>query len=148
MSLEYCTEEIDYEMIYKPSNSNEMIFYEKYEENFIFEMVYKPNEKINEKKEKMEHFKIRHFYLDDKKEYEANVLRLFGKYFVNKNKNKSKIIYKNKKYNLKEYFEEIEDKYNINPDNFNLVQLKLNFINYYIDMSYLFYGCYHLISVF
>ena len=45
MSLEYCNEEIDYEMIYKPSNSNEMILYEKYEENFIFEMIYKPNEK-------------------------------------------------------------------------------------------------------
>ena len=28
MSLEYCNEEIDYEMIYKPSNSNEIIPYE------------------------------------------------------------------------------------------------------------------------
>ena len=149
MSFEYCSEEIDYEMIYKPRDNNtEIIPYEKYEDNFIFGIIYKPNEKIEEKHEKMEQFKIRSFYLDDKKEYEGKVFRLFGKYFVNKNKNKCKMIYKNKKYRLKDYFEEIEEEYNINPDNFNLVKLKINFMNDYIDISYLFYGSYHLTSLF
>jgi hypothetical protein len=135
-------------MIYKPNCNTEIIPYEKYEENFIFEMIYKPNEKIEEKQKIMEQYKIRHFYLDDEKEYYENVLRLFGKYFVNKNKNKCKMIYKNKKYKLHEHFEEIEGKYNINPDNFNLVKLKIIFMNDYIDMSYMFYGCYHLTSLY
>ena len=40
----------------------------------------------------------------DKSKNNNKKLRIFGKIFVNKNKNKCKIIYKNKKYKLKEYF--------------------------------------------
>ena len=109
MSNEYYNEEINYEMIYKPNDNPEIIPYEKYEENIIFEMMYEPNENKSEKLEKMQQFKDRHFYLDDQKEYdESIILRLFGNNFVNKNKNKCYIIYKNKKYKLKDYFEEIE----------------------------------------
>ena len=147
MSTEYYNEEINYEMIYKPNDNPEIIPYEKYEENIIFEMMYKPNENNSEKLEKMNQFKDRHFYLDDKKEYDEDViLRLFGNNFVNKNKNKCKIIYKNKKYKLKDYFEEIEAEYIINPDIFNLVKLRIIFMNNCIDLSNMFYGCYHLIS--
>ena len=46
-------------------------------------MVYKPNEKKEEKKQKMKELKEeRKFLSDDEKEYEEDVLRIFGKKFV------------------------------------------------------------------
>ena len=44
--------------------------------------------------------------------YNSEKFRIFGKNFVNYNKDKCKIIYKNKEYELTEYFEEINNKYN------------------------------------
>ena len=40
-----------------------------------------------------------------------NKVRIFGEKFVNKNKYKCKIIYKNQEYELKEYFEDIDNNY-------------------------------------
>ena len=74
-----------------------------------------------------------------------NKLRIFGKKFVNKNKNKYKynIIYKNKEFQLKEYFEEIDKDYNKK----DLIKLKLRIINSIVDFSYMFDGCDKLISL-
>ena len=108
-------------------------------------MIYKPNENEKEKIAKKEQFKEEHdFIFDDEKEYNDDILRIFGKYFVKHNKNKCKIIYKNKKYELKEYFEEIDNNYKRKDE---IVKLKLVGINNISDISKMFYGCIHLTSV-
>ena len=63
--------------------------------------------------------------------------------FVKKNRNKCKIIYRNKIYKLKTYFEEINVNYNYK----DLIKFKLLFINDIIDMSNMFYGCNALVSL-
>ena len=104
-------------------------------------MIYKPNENKDEKKEKLNKFKeLDAFHFIDDREYSGDVLRILDKYFIKNNKNKSKLIYKNKKFELKEYFEEIENNYN------DIIKLKLYGINNICDMSRMFYGCYHLSS--
>ena len=42
-----------------------------------------------------------------------NRTKIFNYWFIDKNKNKCKIIYKNKEYELKEYFEDIDNNYKI-----------------------------------
>ena len=108
-------------------------------------MTYKPNENKEEKKEKRKKFKEDDdFIFDDEKEYNEDVLRIFGKNFVKRNKYKCKIIYKNKKYELKEYFEEIDKNYNRKDE---IIKLKLIGINNISNISEMFYGCIHLTSV-
>ena len=80
----------------------------------------------------------------DEKEYTEDVIRILGKYFVTQNKNKCKIIYNNKKYELKEYFDEIDTNYNIEIKE---IKLKLIGINNITDMQAMFDGCCHLTSV-
>ena len=113
MSFEKLEESIYYEMINKTDEKNQKIILERYENNLIYEMIYKPNENKKEKKEIKKQFKEDHaFIFDDEKEYNEDILRIFSKYFVKYNKNKCKIIYKNKKYELKKYFQEIDNNYN------------------------------------
>ena len=71
-----------------------------------------------------------------RKNYEGKI-RIFGRKFVENNKNKCKIIYKNKVLELKEYFEEI-DKKNCNRCNIDLIKIKLIAINKIADMSEMF----------
>ena len=78
------------------------------------------------------------------KEYDSQSIRIFGKNFVNTNKNKCKIIYNNKIYELKEYFEEIDINYNNNE---NQIKLKLKIFNNIINMSYMFCECNTLLSL-
>ena len=111
-----------------------------------FIMVYKPNENKNEKKDKINDFKEEiGFLLDDGKEYKEDVIRIFGKYFVKQNKNKCKIIYNNKKYKLKEYFNEIDNNYN---PKIKEIKIKLTGINHITNMKKMFRGCIHLTSLF
>ena len=70
-------------------------------------------------------------------------LKILGKEFINKNKNRCKIIYKSRIYELKEYFEDL----NINYNHKDLIKFKLIFIHHIIDMSHLFYNCDSLISL-
>ena len=50
-------------MIYRPDDTEHNILYEIKEENSAFEMIYNPNENINEKKRKLEEFKeLNYFY--------------------------------------------------------------------------------------
>ena len=73
---------------------------------------------------------------------EKNV-KILDSNFINKNKTKCKIIYKNKIYELKEYFEDIDKNYKHN----DLIKIKIIFINNIIDMSNIFFHCYSLISL-
>ena len=64
--------------------------------------------------------------------------------FINNNRGKCKIINNNKLYELKEYFEEIDNDYNHK----DLIKIKLIFFNNIINISYIFYKCKTLISFF
>ena len=68
---------------------------------------------------------------------------MFGSNFVdNNNKQKCKIIYNNIEYELQEYLNDI-DKKNINDK----IIIKLKGIKNITDMSYMFSGCYSLLSL-
>ena len=79
----------------------------------------------------------------DNQNHRRNKVKILDKYFIKKNKNKCKIIYNNKINELKEYFEDINSKYNHK----DLIKFKLIFIHNIIDMSYMFYNCESLISL-
>ena len=79
----------------------------------------------------------------DENEYKGNVIKIFGKNFVKNNKNKCKIIYNNKKYELKEYFNDIDENYN---QEIKDIKLKLYGVNNITNMQEMFYRCYHLSS--
>ena len=70
-------------------------------------------------------------------------MKILDENFIKKNKDKAKILYKNKIYELKEYFEDIDENYNHK----DLIKLKIIFIHNIIDMSYMFYKCYTLITL-
>ena len=78
-------------------------------------------------------------------EYKAtneSKIKLFGSKFVNKNKDKCKIIYNEKEYDLMEYFE-FDINYNHN-DSFK-IQLRIN--NNITDISHIFFQCKELLSI-
>ena len=77
------------------------------------------------------------------KELFVERIRLFGNKFVEKNRDKCKIIYKNKEYKLTEFFENIDNNY---QDYENQINIKLRILNDIIDMSYMFYECHTLLS--
>ena len=134
MSFEQNYEYTGYKMMEKPNE------YEKY-----FIMIYKPNENKKEKKDIIKKFKKENKYrLDNEKEYAGDVIKIFGKYFVKQNKNKCEIIYNNKKYKLKEYFDEIDNKYNLKIKE---IKIKLIGINNITNMKDMFHGCIHLTSL-
>ena len=66
---------------------------------------------------------------------------IFGSEFVKNNKDKCRIIYNNKEYELKEYFNDID--YNIE----NEIKIKLKCIKNVTDMSYMFAYCESLFSL-
>ena len=116
------------------------------ENNYYFIMKYKLDEK--EKKEEIKKLKEEKiFILNDKKEYTDNLIRIFGKNFVKKNKNKCKIIFNNKKYKLKEYFNSINNNYIYYLGKIKEIKLKLIGITTVTNMKEMFYGCYYLSSV-
>ena len=110
--------------------------------NVVYEIIYKPNENIDWKKKKLDELKKYNFLWGDDEEYSGKEFRIFGKKFVKRNKYTCKIIYNNKEYELKEYFKEIDNNY----QDKNIIKLKFIIIIDIIDMSEMFYGCYHLIS--
>ena len=76
-------------------------------------------------------------------EYNENKLKIFDKLFVDNNKDKCKIIYNHKEYELKEYFEEIDNRHN-NQE----IKIKIKDINNIYDMSYMFNNCKNLFKIF
>ena len=113
------------------------------EEHKYFIMIYKLNIDKEEKQKIIKKLKKFGFRFDEK-DYKEDAIRILGKYFVKQNKNKCKIIYNNKKYELKEYLDEIDDNYN---HNIKEIKLKIIGINNIIDFSKMFRGCFHLLSV-
>ena len=71
---------------------------------------------------------------------EQDKIKIFGSNFVKNNINNCKILYQNKEYELKEYFENFSK-------NDSQLQIKLKGINNIIDTSYMFYECTSLISL-
>ena len=69
--------------------------------------------------------------------------RIFDGDFVERNRNKYKIIYNNKEYPLKEYFEEIDK--NCEPG--KKIKFKLRFLHNILDLYGMFYNCINLISI-
>ena len=65
-------------------------------------------------------------------------IRIFGEKFVEKNRNKCKIIYNNKEYELTEFFENVNNNY---KDSNNQIIIKLRILTDIIDMSYIFCEC-------
>ena len=146
MSSENNIEYINYEMVCRHNKTNKKILYEKHKDNLIFEMIYKQNNENEEEKDKTQ--KIKEdidslLFFNYEKHYKEDKTRLFGKYFVNNNNNKCKILYKNKKYKLKEYLEEIDNNHN----NKDIIKIKLSGINNIVNMCEMFYECYQLTSV-
>ena len=113
------------------------------EEHKYFIMIYELNVDKEEKQKIIKKLKGYGFRFDEK-HYKEDAIRILGKKFVKQNKNKCKIIYNNKKYELKEYLDEIDDNYN---HNIKEIKLKIIGINNIIDFSKMFRGCFHLLSV-
>ena len=90
---------------------------------------------------KKEKYYIKTYYIKNKTGDKD--VKILDKDFIKKNKYKCKIIYKNKIYELKEYFSYIDISYNHK----DLIRFKIIFINNIIDMSYMFYNCDQLNSL-
>ena len=91
--------------------------------------------------------KNNYYYI--KANYKPNIIngekvRILNKKFIRNNHDKCKIIYNNKLYKLKEYFEDINNDYNHQ----DLIKIKIIFFNNIINISYIFYECKSLISFF
>ena len=112
-----CTKEIEeITIIYDASNKNAKPFF------------YQVQQKLN-KNQKLEQFK-------------ENEIKLFSSEFVENNKDKCKIIYENKVYELVDVFKHE----NIKADT-TKIQFTLKGINNVVDMSKMFYKCKELISL-
>ena len=77
-------------------------------------------------------------------EYKASTkgeTKIFDESFVNKNKDKCKIIYKKQEYELTENFEDIDNNHN------NLIKFQIRINNNIKDISCMFYECKSLLSI-
>ena len=80
-------------------------------------------------------------YIPDKTNEEK--VRIFGKRFLNRNRSKCFIIYKDVTIDLKEFFEDINIAYN-HKDEF---MIKLRIYKTITDLSYMFAECFSLVSI-
>ena len=111
------------------------------------EMLYLYNEFNDENAE----IEMNYEYKSSNKNIEKNELngenlkriRIFGDSFIDNNFCKCKIIYNNNKYQLNEYFEDIDEEFNFE----NPIKFKLKGVNNISDMSWMFENCYSLASI-
>ena len=82
------------------------------------------------------------FQLEYKPPTIGNYIELFYSKFVDKNKDKCKIIYNEKEYDLMEYFK-FDNNYNHNDS----IKIQLRINNNITDISYMFYFCKELLSI-
>ena len=75
------------------------------------------------------------------KPQEKNI-KLFDYTFVDNNKDNCNIIYKDKEYDLDDYFD-----FDKNYNNKDLITIKLKGINHITNMNYMFFECDSLISI-
>ena len=71
----------------------------------------------------------------------AEKTRIFGKEFLERSRYKFKIVYNNKEYSLKEYFEEIDK----NCEQGKEIKFKLRFLRNILNLSGMFLNCDNLI---
>ena len=71
------------------------------------------------------------------------ILKILGEIFVKNNLDKCKILYKEKQFELKENFNDINKNYDINK----IIKIKLIGVNNIINASFMFYKCASLISI-
>ena len=112
---------------------------------FLYNFIKEFNNNYNNKNERLDEIKNE----SDIKKYENEItlkyrnvysqIKIFGCRFVEKNKDKCKIIYMGKEQELSPYLE-IKDKIDI-------IEIKLKINECLHDMSYMFYGCTDLISI-
>ena len=69
--------------------------------------------------------------------------KIFSNNFVAENKDKCKIIYQNKEYELKEYFEDIDDNYKNKEEISFILRINKNITN----MSHMFFYCEELLLI-
>ena len=75
---------------------------------------------------------------------EKNIfIRIFGDNFVERNKNKFRIIYNNKEYQLKEFFEEIDE----NCEEEKEIKIKIRVFHNILNLSRMFLDCDKLLSI-
>jgi hypothetical protein len=72
-----------------------------------------------------------------------NKLKILSKEFVNRNKGKYKIIYKNKEFELTDYFDDIDKNYKSNK----IIKLKLRVIHNINNFCRMFFNCNKLLSI-
>ena len=77
------------------------------------------------------------------KDDNEQLLQLFSKPFVDNNIGKCKIIYNENEYELKQYFEEIDDNYKSK----DLIKITLSGINNITNLEKMFDSCYLLLSI-
>ena len=77
----------------------------------------------------------------ERKENDKNKMKIFDKRFIEKNKSKARIIYNGSEFELKEYFEDIDNNYK------SKIKILLFLDGNTFDMSYMFYECKTLISL-
>ena len=106
-------------------NSLLYLYTEMTDKNEEIEIIYKPLKEEGKKENKKKKEKI----------------RIFGKFFVNINYQKCKIIYNNEEYELTEYINDIDEDFN------NEIKIKLKGINNISNMSSMFYECNSLSSL-
>ena len=156
---------IEFELIYKYNPNEKPDYYKDDEfENDEFEdddfedddfedddFEGKEDEKIhkvrfNKRKKKEEEIgsEILYHPINKQNKIEKNKkLKILDQSFIINNKDKCKIIYKNKEYELKEYFEDIDNNYNKKDE----ITIKLRINKDIVDMRYMFYKCNSLIKI-
>ena len=73
----------------------------------------------------------------------TKLTRIFNEYFIKRNKNRAKIIFNNKEYPLKEYFEEIDKNYK--PE--EKITIILKYFHNILDFGGMFSDCDNLLSM-
>ena len=119
-------------------NLNHMLYTynNMFSKNEEIQIHYKPKENKEENFKIIGNYKVYHAPKIEK-------IKIFNKIFINNNIYKCKIVYDNKEYDLREYFEDINRKYN-NEDSFSFI---LKGINNITNMGLMFCECCSLLSL-
>ena len=87
--------------------------------------------------------KEEYIYFEITYKLNKNKTKIFSDDFISFNNDKCKIIYKNKEYELKEYFEELDNNYK----NEEKISLILRIDRNITDINGMFYGCDELLLI-
>ena len=108
--------------------------------SYCFKLIYKLSER---NQDSVKRYKIKFKGINDNNNERNKFTRIFGNDFVKRNKNKFRIIYNNKEYQLKEFFEEIDK----NCKSGEEIKLKLRFLHNILNLSKMFFNCLNLLLI-